>query len=268
MYALITGASSGIGKEFAILLAKRHYNLILTARRLERLIQLKEELETTYRIHVICIPCDLSSPSNCEDLFALCQSYPIHVVINNAGFGKAGNFTKIPLEEEIQMIQTNITSVHILTKLFSAHMEHGYILNVASIAGFVPIPLMATYGATKSYVLDLTRAVNYELKKAKKNVHLGVLCPGPVCTEFNQVAGVTYDLKGISAKKCATIGLNGLLNKKEVIIPSITTKTMHTLIKLVPTRWALPVEYSLQSKKFKPQKKSTMSFLNKKKTTN
>ena len=249
MYALITGASSGIGQEFARQLAAKHYDLILVARRKDRLLELKKELSLHYSIHVKILSVNLSDREQCILLHKKVQHHPISLVINNAGFGKADEFTNIALSDELEMIDTNVVAVHTLTKLFAKSMKHGYILNVASIAAFTPVPMMATYGATKAYVLHLSRAINYELRKHKKRIRVVTLCPGPVKTEFNQVAGVTYDLKGISASSCVRIALQELSKGKELIIPSATTKTMHCLLKIVPSFLALPVEYILQSKK-------------------
>ena len=249
MYALITGASSGIGKALSKELAVIGYDLILVARRKDRLLELREELQDTYSCHCICMEYDLSVSKNCEELFHECKKYPLHVVINNAGFGKAGDYESIELQEELSMIHTNIDAVHILTKLFARHMKKGIILNVASIAAFYPVPIMAAYGATKSYVLNYSRAVNYELKKAKKPVKICVLCPGPVNTEFNQVAGVEFSLKSMSPERCAKIAIKGMRKGKELIVPGATTKTMSLLSHISPSIISLPVEYRIQTKK-------------------
>ena len=249
MYALITGASSGIGIEFATLLAKNKYDLIIVARRTKRLMELKERLETTYHVNVIAKTADLSDRTSCVELFEEYKLYPVQILINNAGFGKTGRFDAIPLDEELCMIDTNITALHILTKLFARHMEKGYILNVSSIAGHMPIPMMATYGATKAYVLSISQSVNYEMRKCKKTVYISALCPGPVTTEFNQVAGASHDLHAISARECAIAGLKGLFKKRPVIYPCGETKLMSILNKFAPMKAVLPIEYIIQSKK-------------------
>ncbi|BBF41879.1 3-oxoacyl-[acyl-carrier protein] reductase [Lachnospiraceae bacterium KM106-2] len=249
MYALITGASSGIGKEFARLLARKKMDLILVARRLDRLETLKEELETKYHITVILKQCDLSEEANCQKLFEDCKPYPIGVLINNAGFGKTGRFDRIPLEDELSMIQTNVIALHVLTKLFASHMNKGYILNVSSIAGHVPVPIMATYGATKAYVLSLTQSVNYEMRKLNKPIYLSALCPGPVDTEFNQVAGADFNLSSITPKQCAAEGLRGLFQKKPVIFPAKSTNILSKLSKFTPMKALLPIEYEIQTRK-------------------
>lgn len=249
MYALVTGASSGIGKELARELAAIGYDLILVARRKDRLLELKEVLQDEYSSNCICLEYDLSNQKNCVSLFTTCKGYPIRVVVNNAGFGKTGDYEEVTLDDELSMIQTNIVAVHILTKLFAKHMKKGIILNVSSITAFYPIPLMASYGATKSYVLNYSRAVNYELKKAKKPVKICALCPGPVDTEFNQVAGADLALKSITAKECAKIAIEGMRRGKEIIVPGATTKLMSLLSHISPSSISLPIEYKIQIKK-------------------
>lgn len=250
MYAFITGASSGIGREIAILLAKRGYHLILVARREERLKQLKKQLQKKWdKLDIIIENCDISKEENCINLFEKYQSYPITVVINNAGFGAVGNFTDISLDKELNMIQTNIIAVHIFTKLFSASMKKGYILNVASIAAFQPGPFLATYSATKSYVFELGMAINYELKRQGKPVHITTLCPGPVNTEFNAVAGADFALPSISAKTCARKAMEGLFSKKDFVVPSFSTKILRILTRVTPYSIILPINYKIQTKK-------------------
>lgn len=155
MKALITGASSGLGREMARLLAARGYELILCARREERLRELAAELPVPCRI----IAADVSDEQECRLLYEAVQSEELEVVINNAGFGLFGEFVTADLDEELRMIDTNVRAVHILTKLAVrdfVQRGRGYILNVSSSAGFLPGPLMATYYATKNYVLRLT----------------------------------------------------------------------------------------------------------------
>ena len=162
MKALITGASSGIGRDMAKILSKKGYDLVLVARDEEKLQEVKKEIETNSQI----ISMDLSVEKNCKKLYE--QVKDVDLLINNAGFGTCGDFTKTNLDKEINMINTNITAYHILTKLYLKDMKQkdkGQILNVASIAGFMPGPLMATYYATKAYVVRLSEAIREELKK-------------------------------------------------------------------------------------------------------
>ena len=197
MRALITGASSGIGKDMARYLSKLGYDLVIVARNNEQLEQLKKKLETNVEV----IAMDLSNKENCYELHEQVQN--IDILVNNAGFGEFGEFVETDLEKEISLIQTNITALHILTKLYLKDMvkeNKGHILNVASIAGFMPGPLMATYYASKNYVVALTRAIKKELKKMKSDVKVSLLCPGPVNTNFNKVANVNFKVKGLSSE--------------------------------------------------------------------
>lgn len=249
MYALITGASGGIGKEMSLLLAEKGYDLIIVARRIEKLEELKKEIEKNFNRNVIVIKADLSQSESAYKLYEEIKDLDINIVINNAGFGKIGDFTTIPLQDEIEMINTNITSLHILTKLFAIKMQSGHILNVASMAGYQPDPHMSTYGATKSYVLSLGQAVNYELKKLGKNVKVQTLCPGPVSTGFNDVAGGDFTIKAMTAKKCAKIAINEIFKGKAVIITGFKMKAVHFFTKLLPMKIILPIEYKIQKSK-------------------
>ena len=179
MKALVTGASSGIGEEIAKELAKRGYDIILVARNEEKLKNVASKIKTNTRIIII----DLSNKENCKKLYEETKNEDIDILINNAGFGVHGKFFDTDLDKEIQMIETNITAVHILMKLFLKDMikkNSGYILNVASMAAFGPGPLMSAYYASKAYVYRLSQGVKTELKKNNSNVKISVLCPGPV----------------------------------------------------------------------------------------
>ncbi len=216
MIAMITGASSGIGEELAKNLASRGFNLILTARRAERLKEIKEKLTSVFDVKVKIICADLSITSECKRLYEEVKGVRIDMLINNAGFGLFGRFEETDLDRELEMIDVNIKAVHILTKLFLrdfSKRNYGYILNVASIAGFMAGPLMATYYASKNYVLQLTRAISQELKHNKVNVYVGALCPGPVDTEFNRVAGAEFAVGGASASEVADYALNEIDRK-------------------------------------------------------
>lgn len=160
-----------------------------------------------------------------------------------------GDFDDLSLKDEINMIETNLIALHILTKLYVRQMKKGYILNISSAAGFQPVPYMSTYGATKAYVLQFTRAVGYEMKRQHKNIHIAALCPGPVNTEFNQVAGASFQLRSISAKKCANAAIKGLFSKNDLIIPGLQIKTLVGISKIIPTKIILPFEYWMQRSK-------------------
>ncbi len=249
MYALITGASSGIGKAIAYELAKKGYDLILVARREIELNELKTNLESNYKINVVIKVLDVSLVENCKKLHSEVTSLNPYIVINNAGFGRVGLFSEIDLETELSMIDTNIVAVQVLTKLFVNSMKDGIILNVASIAGMLPTPLMATYAATKSYVLNLSRSINQELKNSGSKVRVLSLNPGPVITEFGQVAQTKQKMQGMSAERCAKIAVKGMLKRKSVIVPGLLMKIMRILVKILPMGMVMPIAYKIQNKK-------------------
>jgi len=248
MKALITGASSGLGADMARVLAGMGYDLILVARRKNRLDRLKKELD----VNVDVISMDLGSSFNCVKLYNELKGNDIDIVINNAGFGAFGEFHKTNMDKEIDMIDLNIKAVHILTKLFLQDMKkknRGYILNVASSAGFVPGPLMATYYATKAYVLNLSQAINEELRRSNSNVYVGALCPGPVDTEFNKVAKVHFELKPLDSYEVSKYAIKKMLKKKMLIIPGIQMKIAIFFSRFAPRRALLKIIYNTQKAK-------------------
>lgn len=254
-YAVITGASSGIGKEFAIQLS-HDYHLILVARRKERLEAIAKQLKTPCEI----IIADLSKEEECYQLFDKIKTYPIDLFINNAGFGDCDSFFHSDLDKETQMIHVNITALHILTKLVLNHMQKrnsGYLLNVASSAGLTPGgPYMATYYATKSYVTSLTRAIAQELKEQHSDIYIGCLCPGPVDTEFNDIAQVEFALKGISASSCVQYCLKKMFQRQIVIIPTLKMKIALTLGKWIPSSLYIKIISHQQKKKIQRRSSS------------
>lgn len=248
MKALITGASSGIGRDFARILSDMGYDLILVARRKNKLEELANELKTNVQI----IDMDISSTYNCMNLYNKVKKENIDILINNAGFGLFGKFDETKLDTELDMIDLNIKSVHTLTKLFIKDFKKknsGYILNVASAASFLPGPLMSTYYATKAYVLNLTMAIYEELKHDDVNVYIGCLCPGPVDTEFNKVAKVKFSLKSLNSYDVARYAIKQMFKKKLVIIPSFKTKLGINLSKMLPIKLKTKVSYKIQSAK-------------------
>ena len=250
MKALITGASSGIGRSFAYLLASRGYDLVLVARRKKRL----ENIKNSVTVNVIVVDMDISTTFNCHKLYNMVKSMDIDIVINAAGFGLIGDFKDTNLDRELDMLDLNVKSVHVLTKLFLNEFvkkDKGYILNVASIAAFEPGPLMATYYASKSYVYNLSISINYELKKSKSNVYVGVLCPGPVDTEFNKIANVKFNLKSLDSDYVASYAINKMFKRKKLIIPGFRIKIGHLDSKLLPLSIILKYIYKAQEKKNK-----------------
>lgn len=248
MKALITGASSGIGREMARILSEKGYDLILTARRTSRLEELQKELKTNVEL----ITADLSDEKSCFDLYEQTKGKSVDILINCAGFGIFGAFAETNLDRELQMINVNIRALHILTKLFYRDFikkDSGYILNVASSAAFQPGPLLSSYYASKAYVLRLTEALDEELRRSGSRVYIGALCPGPVDTEFNNVADVKFGLKGLSAQAVAGYALDKMFARKTVIIPGATMKAAHFLERFVPEKAIVHAAYHFQKKK-------------------
>ena len=248
MKALITGASSGIGRDMARYLSKLGYDLIIVARRENLLEELKKDIKG---VEVTIEQADISKPNTCIELF---KKYPsIDILINNAGFGKFGEFDKVEINDELNMIDTKIIGLHTLTKLYLQQMKEknkGYILNVASSAGIMPGgPLMATYYATKAYVVSLTRAIAEELKVAGSNVKISALCPGPVDTNFNNVANVKFSLKSLSSEYVAKYGVDNLLKGKRIIIPGWQIKVACFGAKILPANLMLKLVYNQQRSK-------------------
>ncbi|MBR3324829.1 MAG: SDR family oxidoreductase [Clostridia bacterium] len=254
MVALITGASSGIGRDLARQLAKKNYDLIIVARSEDKLNELKNEISNSYNVMVDVVVADLSDEKKCIKLHnSIFKNYgTIDILINNAGFGDCGNFTDTHLDKELLMIKTNITAYHILTKLFLKDMvkeDRGYILNVASIAGFMPGPLMATYYSTKAYVVRLTQSIRTELGKQKSKVKVAVLCPGPVDTNFNNVADVKFSIKGQSSEYVAKYTVKKINKKRTIIFSSFWVFLYRHICKLIPDQLASFINYNVQNRK-------------------
>ncbi len=248
MKILITGASSGIGKDMAKIMAKKADELVLVARNIEKLEEIKKELEKDAKIEIISK--DLSIEENCKEIHNQVQN--VDILINNAGFGDCGNFTKTSLEKDINMIKTNIIAYHILTKLYLTDMKEknsGKILNVASIAGFMPGPLMATYYATKNYVVKLSEAIREELKKEHSKVQISILCPGPVETNFNKVANVDFHLREANSMDVAKYAIRKLEKGKFYIVPGIDVKIARFGAKILPTNIISKFAYMAQKRK-------------------
>ena len=249
MKALITGASSGIGLDMARYLATKDCELILVSRNKERLEEIQEELPTKTTI----IVADLSNEQRIKDLYVIAKKENIDILINNAGFGDFGYLTDTDLNKDLELINTNIKAVHILTKYLVKDMEKRdtdtYILNVASSAAFQPGPLMSTYYATKSYVYQLTEALYYEEKKKKTNVHISVLCPGPVDTNFNNVAGVQFSVKPLSSAYVAKYAIDKMFKNKMLIIPGFTMKCAKFFSRFLSDKTKLKITYNIQKRK-------------------
>lgn len=249
MKVLITGASSGIGESMAYSFANRGYDLVLVARNKEKLKKIKDKI-TSVKVEIEV--CDLINIDNCKELYKKYRD--VDILVNNAGFGLVGVFNKTDLNKELDMIDTNIRALHILTKLYLQEMierNSGKILNVASIAGFLPGPLMATYYATKNYVVNLSESIREELRKNKSNVSISVLCPGPVNTNFDKVANVDFSLSSVSSVYVADYAIKRLLRGKFYIVPTVMVKFIKIFSKIIPNFILAKVVYLSQKRKKK-----------------
>lgn len=252
MKALITGASSGIGREMAIYLSELGFDLVLASRDKEELEQLQSSLKTKVKVVVI----DLADEKHAKDLYMVCKNENIDVLINNAGFGLFGDYNSVSLLTELNMIDVNIKAVHILTRMFLKDMvkkNKGYILNVASSAGLLKGgPLMSCYYATKSYVTSFTLAIAEELRRNKSKVRVSVLCPGPVDTNFNNVAGVKFNIASLSARYVARYAIDKFLKERKiVIVPGFKVKMGIFFSRFVSIKRLLRITYNIQRRKKK-----------------
>lgn len=238
-------------------LYKLGYDIIITAREEGKLEELKSELQMTNNSQIVhVITADLSDEKQVLNLYEEIRNKfkNIDVVINNAGFGLFGKFVQTDLQTELNMIHTNVIAVHMLTKLFLQDMvlkDSGRILNVASVAGFMPGPLMTTYYSTKNYVFRMSEAINKELKKMNSNVKISVLCPGPVNTNFNNVAKVKFNLRQASSEKIAKYAIDKMLKNKFKIIPGIDIKIARFGSKILPDSILAEICYHMQERKNK-----------------
>lgn len=247
MKALITGASSGMGRDMAKKLLQLGYDLILVSRNKEKL----DKEFKKYKDKVKNYAFDLTKESECIKLYNEVKKENIDILINNAGFGDSGNFTETNLEKELEMIDLNIKAYHILTKLFLKDFvkrDYGRILNVASIAGFMPGPYMATYYASKNYIISLSLAIYEELKKDNSKVKISIFCPGPVSTNFNNVANVKFNIAPLTSEYASRVAIEGMFQNKLLIIPN-NMKINHLLSKVTPTKIILKAVSLIQERK-------------------
>jgi uncharacterized protein len=248
---LITGASSGIGYELSKIFAFNGYKLILVARNKERLTVIADELMTEYNCLATVIQKDLSIKNSAVELFKELSDMGVEVdvLVNNAGIGNSGTFHETDLGKDLEMLTLNIESLTVLTKLFSkkmAELGEGKILNIASTGAYQPGPYIATYYATKAYVLSLSESISNELKNF--GVTVSTLCPGATMTEFSKRAGKS-DVKGaMSPKAVADIAFRGLMKNKGIIIPGFTNKIAVLAAKLLPRRTSADLMGKVQLK--------------------
>lgn len=255
-WALITGASYGIGEDFARVFARGGFNLILTARSLDKLTALARNLSGEYGIKTEVLAKDLSLPGASEEIYTEIgnRGLRVDVLVNNAGFGLHGEFRKQDRKEQLNMIQLNVQALTDLTRILLPGMlerKKGRILNVASTAAFQPGSLMAVYYATKSYVLSFSEALNEELKGT--GVSATCLCPGPTRSQFQKRAGLgdvpLFRYASMDSVKVAEAGYDGLMKEKPLVIPGFVNKLTAFMTRFVPRALVPPVVRALQSRR-------------------
>jgi short-subunit dehydrogenase len=254
--ALITGASGGIGLELAKIFAKEKIDLVLVARSEDKLLKIKNDFETLSGIKVTVIAKDLSLPDAPKEIYDNLKEMElsIDILINNAGFGYWGSFTETKIEKELQMLNLNINALTYLTKLFAKDMVNqgnGKIMNVASVAAFMPGPFMAVYYATKSYVLSFSQALAEEL--TNKGVTVTTLCPGPTKTGFENTAELNESklfktFKPVPSYKVAEFGFKALMKGKRVAVYGLSNKIMIFFLRFAPNILILKMVKSIQGK--------------------
>lgn len=244
---LVTGASAGIGAELARVFAANGHELVLVARRTERLTTLADEIAAAGHIRPIVLPADLESTDAVAGLAAALTAQGVEpaVIVNNAGFGLMGPAAELSRVDQLAMIDLNIRALTELSlKFIDSLVRHrGGLLNVASVAAFMPSPRMAVYYATKAYVLSFSQALHQEL--ARQGVRVTTLCPGPVATEFQDRAGFQLDgtqgLLALPAREVADIGYRGFARGKRVVIAGFGNRVAVALMRFLPNALLLPL---------------------------
>lgn len=262
-WAIITGASSGIGKEYSRILASKGLDCILVARREDLLKELSSELEKAYNVKTKIIALDLSKKENAYKLYDECKGLEVDYLINNAGAGIFDYFHNSSLVTQEEMMVLNIVSPTVITHLFLQDMikkNRGYIQIVASIASYLPTPLYATYGASKAYLRHLGVSLNYELKDT--NIHFSVINPGVTETEFFKTSGQKNSwlqrTQMMSARSCAEHGYKALMrNKNSAMAGILNWFTAHILTKHLPSRFQAKIIYDdlVKSNEVVPRRK-------------
>lgn len=248
--ALITGGAIGLGRSFANKLADEGYDLILVSRSLDHLARAQKEIQIKYKVKVLIYIADLTKREDREKMFEYAKVYQPSVIVNNAGFGHNESFISSPLEKEFEMIDLNVKALHHIMKYYYQQFKTenipGRIINISSVAGFVPGAYQATYYATKSYVTSLTRAVAYESKKQQTGIQIQVVCPGPIKTNFHETAQTRVEAYKKSPDATARIALE---SKKTVIVPGFSNKCAHVMLKLLPNGLTIRAQAILGKKK-------------------
>jgi len=258
---LVTGASGGIGYELAKLFARDGHNLVLVARNGSKLQQIARELKAAHHVHCIVFEGDLSVPGSPDALFREVKnaSAEVGILVNNAGFGSLGLFHKRPLEEQLQMIQLNVTSLAHLTRLFLPEMiarKRGRIVNIASIAAYQPGPFMAVYYATKAFVVSFSEAIANELHGT--GVRVTTICPGPTTTNFGKRAGAENSSlfrKGMTmdAATVARIGYEGMKRNKTIVVTGWKNKFLASAGRLAPRSLTANIARTLNEPRMKQE---------------
>jgi len=252
---LITGASAGIGAELARIFAANDHRVALVARRADRLTELADEIVNAGGAAPIVIACDLERPDSCDVIAGAltAQNVEVDYVVNNAGFGLVGAATELDRAQQLAIVDVNVRAMTDLSLRFAESVirHGGGILNVASIAGYLPGPYMAVYYASKAYVLSFTEALHQELKP--KGVKVTALCPGPVPTEFQERAGVIpgFDSRvlNMSAPTVALAAYRGLMAGKRVVLPGVPIRVIPLLLRFAPRWLVLGAAGSIQNKR-------------------
>ncbi|MDE1191779.1 MAG: SDR family oxidoreductase [Arachidicoccus sp.] len=255
-YALITGASGGIGKAIAYELAKRGRNLLLVARKENELSTIAKDISTKYSVDAEFIAIDLTSENAVQKIYdwTLQNNWQINMLVNNAGYGLWGNFEDLPFADQQNMLQLNVEIPVALAYKFIPHLRQqtpSYILNIASTAAYQAIPTLSLYAASKAFVLVFTRSLRLELKK--KNIIVSCCSPGPVATGFIERAGMQAIAKAaekfeMQPEEVAKIAIDGLLKGKAEIIPGFTNKFSAKSASILPKRFIEYISSSLYKK--------------------
>lgn len=242
-YALITGASKGLGKSFALQLAAKKIPVLLVARSANALAELAKEIQDKHQVPCDFLALDLAKEEAATQVADWCQSnnYSVSILINNAGYGLWGNFDSLLLDSQMDMLQLNMLSLVRLTHLFLPELKRhsqSYVLNVGSTAAYQAVPTISLYAASKAFVLSFSRGLAFELKNT--SVSVTCLCPGPINTFFTERAGMTESTKktaekfGMDADSVARVGLKALFAKKTEVVPGFSNQISAFFIPLFP----------------------------------
>jgi short-subunit dehydrogenase len=246
-YALITGASKGIGKAIAEELAQKGFNILLIARSENLLRENTEEIKKKFKVQCDYLPADLADPASVQQIFNWCNknNYPVSVLVNNAGFGICGLFEKSLSPENINMMQVNMVTPVLLCRVFIPllrQQKKAYILNVGSTTAYHAIPLMALYAASKVFILRFSRALHEELRET--NISVTCVCPGTTDTDFSFQARITAkaiktgEKVAMSPAAVAHIAVKGMMQKKKEVVPGFINKLTVFLVWLLPFNWS------------------------------